>query len=116
LPAAVCGIQRATTVIGAGSPTQQMERDKTNWSFITPTNGAVVVTQKADVKAQFGKQFAVGAEGYTGTDSAGPTEEILYNVWCGNCASGGTGSLRLVCYVVVQYDTVFTEPKQLSTS
>lgn len=118
----VVGIERATDVLAGGNAENQMERDKNKWGFITANNGCQLVTQRADVKDVFGKAFAVGSEGYTGDDSSlglgDPTEEILFNVWAGRASSAYTSvsKTKLVCYIVITYDAVFTEPKQLTAS
>lgn len=112
----VVGIERATDVLVGGDADNQMERDKNKWSFLTHTNGTQVVTQYANVKDTFGKAFAVGSEGYTGTASSGPDEEILFNIWAGRTADQTGTTTRVVCYMVITYDAVFTEPKQLGAS
>lgn len=114
----VCGIERATDEITGGEVHLQMEKDKNRWKFLTPTNGTSVVTHSASVKDTFGKSFAVGSEGYTGTDVTNPEEEILFNVWAARGAGSGNSDevTTVVCFLVITYDAVFTEPKQLGAS
>jgi len=114
----VCGIERATEQMTGGEVHLQMEKDKNRWQFLTANNGTAVVNHVASVKDTFGKSFAIGSEGYTGTDGTNPEEEILFNVWAARAAGSGAASekTRIVCFLVITYDAVFTEPTQLAAS
>ena len=114
----VVGIERATDVITGGEVHLQMEKDKNKWGYLTGSTGTKVVTHQANVRDTFGKAFAVGSEGYTGTDGTNPEEEILFNVWAARAHGSGDSSekTRIVAFVLITYDAVFTEPKQLAAS
>ena len=114
----VMGITKTVgNVIEGGTAVQQMERDRSTWNFINSGDTAGTITASTNVTDMFGKQFAIGAEGYTGSDSAGPTEEILYNVWCARVSDDyPEESVKIVAFVTVTYEATFTEPKQLASS
>lgn len=119
----LCGINKALTAIGStDTAIQNMEKDKTVSRNLTPTgNGSVTVYSSMRVSDFYGKSALVGADGYTGTDSTNPDQEVLYNCWAGNAAGasqkGGSGVKTLVrAIVTIEYDAVFTEPKILVES
>ena len=70
----VMGITKTVgNIIEGGTAVQHMELDKSTWQFINSTDSAgTIITASTNVVDMFGKQFAVGAEGYTGSDAAGP--------------------------------------------
>lgn len=113
-------IQKSTeTSMGTGTPYQQMEKERVSWVHITPSEGGKTVRASLATSDFFGKDFLVGADGYTGTDAAGPTNQLYYHIACGqntNEVIGAPGEMQARALVRIEYDAVFTEPKPLSSS
>jgi len=114
--AVVCGIHKGTEALNPGTAEAQMEKDKQTWTIITPQTGQAITSTSLKVSDFFGK-FPVGAADYSGDDSNDPTNEVRYSVWCGKTHRNNTDCVtRVVAYVTIEYDVVFTEPKQLVAS
>lgn len=119
LPPVVVGIHKGMEQLSTGPAAEQMEKDRTKWTYLTPNMGAAQVRTTLKCSDFFGKKSLVGAEGYSGTDAGSPTEEILYEVWAARLddntgLSGAT--VNVPVYIVVEYDCVFTDPKTLDAS
>ena len=67
----------------------------------------------------FGKTALAGSSGYTGSDGAGPTEEVFYHIWCGSATQRYQVSglvTPVSAYLEVEYDVTFTDPHVLPAS
>lgn len=123
LSPAICGIFKANEAWGADMTNSElMERDRVNWTVLTPNANARSTSQKSTFTEFFGKQDLVAAEGYsgntggigTGTD---PDNQVYYHLW----ASRGSedypnGKCRVTAFVNIEYRVVFTDPKPLDAS
>lgn len=117
LPPIACGIHTGTENLATGTAEEQMEKERTTWGYISPSSGVVTRTASATQKDFFGKEFVVGAEGYSGSASKGVTEDLFFEVWAARLDNNyNTGVVRIPCFITVEYDAVFTEPKTLSAS
>lgn len=116
-PVAV-GLHKGMEALASGTYSQQMEKDRTQWGYITGSGGEIcTLIGKGSTKEMFGKQYAVGAEGYTGTASADPTEAWFWECWAGRVSDDyPQEEVKVVANVILQYDVVFTEPKTLLES
>lgn len=112
----IVGIHKGTEDLPAGTAAQTMELDRTNWRAMTPSDGAVTMSNSLAVSDFFGKGTLVGAEGYTGTRSADPAEQIFWQIWVGRANAQSSGTCQVVAYITVEYDAMFTEPKGLGAS
>ena len=87
---------------------------------MTPYNGSQNVSRVVSTSCRtsdfFGKKSLVGAEGYTGSDSRDPAEQIKYALWAGRMSGNNAGLVRFRAYITMEYDAVFTEPKILIAS
>ena len=93
-----------------------MEQDRTVWKPMTPQDGAVTCSQSLKCSDFFGKGNLVGAEGYTGTAIADPTEEIFYEVWAARANKTTHGVAELNAFCCIEYDVQFSQPKALGES
>nr|AGA18430.1 hypothetical protein [uncultured marine virus] len=113
-------IQKSTeTAMGVGTPYQQMEKERVSWVHITPSEGGKTARAKLATSDFFGKDFLVGADGYTGTAGAGPTNQLYYHIACGqntNEVISDPEEMQARALVRIEYDAVFTEPKPLASS
>lgn len=119
LPAICCGIWKGVDQAGPGAGTvaQQIEKDRQRWTFLTPTANTKSLTASLRCSEFFGKQPLIGSEGYSGTASASPTNQLYWDVWAGRCdGSYATGVVKVPCFITVEYDVVFTKPKVLKES
>lgn len=113
-----CGLHKGMEALAAGSYTDQCEKDRTQWGYITGSGGEIcTLIGKGSTKEMFGKQYAIGAEGYTGDSGSDPTEAWFWECWAGRVSDDyPQEQVKVVGNVVLQYDVVFTEPKTLSAS
>lgn len=113
-----CGLHKGMEALAAGSYVQQMEKDRTQWGFVTGTGGEVcTLVGKGSTKEMFGKEYAIGAEGYMGDASSDPDQAWFWEVWAGRISDDyPQEQVKVVCNAILQYDVVFTEPKTLSES
>lgn len=119
LPPVMCGIHKGTEQLAAGEPEKQMEKDRTVWKIMTPNSGSVTLKSKCRTSDFYGKPALTGSEGYTGTVSNGPTNEIFYEVWAGRATDQhipANSKCLVRCFITVEYDAVFTDPKTLAAS
>ena len=112
----VCGIHKGLAVMTAGAAEVQMEKDRTLWRVISPVSDAITMSSKLAVSDFYGKGKLVGATGYTGTDSADPTEKVYWDVWFARASGHTQGKCKLKAYVTIQYNCIFTEPRTLGAS
>ena len=117
LPPCAVGVHTGTEVLAAGTAEEQMEKERTSWSYVTPQSGVITRSASATQKAFFGKKAIVGAEGYTGTKTSGVDNDLYFEVWAARLNGGyNAGTVKIVGFITVEYDSVFTEPKTLTAS
>ena len=107
------------TILGlsAGTAAEQIEKDRTVWTYLTPNDGHKTAATRLKCSDFFGKQTLVGSEGFSGTASASPANQILYEVWAARADDNyQAGTVRIPCYVTVEYDVIFTYPLTLGPS
>lgn len=113
----ICGMHKGVDAIGAGTGQEQIEKDRTVWTFINGQTQHKTLRQSLQVSDFYGKHALTGAEGYTGNDSADPTEQVFFSVWCGRVSDDyPQEQTKVVGYCVIEYDVIFTEPKSLAKS
>lgn len=113
----ICGLHKGLENLAAGTGEEQMEKDRTQWTFINAQHQHKTLKGSLAVSDFFGKGNLVGASGYTGSSTADPDEQILWELWCGRCSNDyPQEATKVVAYVTIEYDTVFTEPKTLNAS
>lgn len=113
----VCGIHKGLETLSAGTAEEQMEKDRTNWTFINGQSGHKTLKQSLKVSDFYGKGTLVGAEGYTGTSGTDPDEQVFFELWCGRASNDyPQEATKVVAYATIEYDAVFTEPKTLGAS
>ena len=113
-----CGLHKGTEGLSAGSYIEQMEKDRTQWGYITGSGGQVLtLTGKGSTREMTGKQYSIGAEGYYGTASASPEQEWFWEVWAGRVSDDyPQEQVKVVANVILMLDVVFHEPKTLVAS
>lgn len=113
-----CGLHKGMEALSAGTYSQQMEKDRTQWGYITGSGGEVcTLIGKGSTKEMFGKHYAIGAEGYTGDASSDPDQAWFWECWAGRVSDDyPQEQVKVIGNVILQYDVVFTEPKTLSES
>lgn len=113
-----CGLHKGMEALAAGTYSEQMEKDRTQWGYITGSGGEVcTLVGTGTTKEMLGKKYAIGAEGYTGTNASDPTEQWFWEVWAGRVSDDyPQEQVKVIGNVILQYDVVFTEPKTLSAS
>lgn len=117
----VCGLHKGLETLAAGTPAEQMEKDRTVWTYINGQSNHKTLKQSLSVSDFFGKGALVGAEGYTGGNAVlgtdDPTEEVFFELWCGRGSDDyPADSTKVVAFVTLEFDVVFTEPKTLTAS
>ncbi len=118
-PPVVALIHRSSDDYLGGLVEAQMEKDKTNWVVMNPQADCKALRSRATTQEFFGKEALVGSEGYTGTVASNPTEEWFFHVICGLGTNGYTIAglvTNITAYITIEYDVVFTDPKQLASS
>lgn len=117
LPPVACGVHTGVETLATGTAEEQMEKERTSWGYITPQTGMISRGASATQKDFFGKEFVVGADTYSGTKTGGVSEDLFFEVWAARIDNNySAGVVRIPCYITVEYDAVFTEPKTLSAS
>lgn len=116
--ACIVGVFRSRETYGAGIPVQeQMEKDRTTWAVLVPGNEGKIVSTKANMPQFFGKQDLVAAEGYSGTKTADPANELFYHVFCGRTSDDyPSDTTKVVAFVTVEFRATFTNPKPMAAS
>ena len=118
LSAAVVGIQKSAKAVVSQHIGPTIEQDKTTHRTLCGNNPTGVTTSMSGTtKEFFGKEAAIGAEGYAGTAAEDPDQEYLFHVWAGRVSDNfAADSLHLVAYVTCEYKVTFTEPVVLAAS
>jgi len=112
----VCGVHKGTEFLTAGQAEEQMEKDKTSWKVMTPVTGSVLTSTSLKVRDFYG-DFNVAAADFSGTDTADPRNELYYAVWAAKTSDNNIDTVtKIIAYVTITYDVVFTEPKALVAS
>jgi len=118
-PPVICAIHRSSADYVAGHIEAQLEKDKTIWVAMNPSSDCKSLSTKATTQEFFGKEALVGSEGYTGTAATSPSEEWFFHiiVSTGDDTYAISGlATKIVAFVTVEYDVIFTDPKQLAAS
>lgn len=118
VPAAICLVRPS---VQATPPTEnifrQQEINKSKWVTINPQSGPGIVATSTAVSDWFGKDFLVGSDGYTGTSSTDPGNEVFFHIMTGlQHDNYSIGSVQIRANVTITYDVVWTEPKPLPAS
>lgn len=119
LPGVICGLHKGTEALTAGEGEKQMEKDRTQWKVMTPQSGSETTVGTLRTSDFFGKDALTGSEGYTGTATSGPTNEIYWELWAARASNDyiATASVcKVRAYISVEYEAVFTDPKTLAAS
>lgn len=120
------GVQAVPAVVGmvipsseasvSGSVTSSQEIEKARWVTVTPQGEAKTISARAAPTDFFGKDFLVGADGYTGTIGTDPSNKLYYHVIAGLQHDEYPVQIKLRANVTITYDVTFTEPKFLPVS
>jgi len=119
LPGVICGLHKGTEALSAGAPETQMEKDRTQWKIMTPAVNSTTISSSLRVADFYGKSALVGSDGYTGDDSASPDNDVFWEVWAGRANNDpvvANSHVRARCYITIEYDAVFTNPRTLGPS
>ena len=120
LSPAVCGIFKSNELYGSAIPVgEQMERDRTNWTVITPQSGSGSCAQMSDFSEFFGKQDLVASEGYSGTATTDPDNPVYYHIFAARGTDDyapGTSVCKVCAYVTIEYRATWTDPLALVQS
>lgn len=115
-----CVFIRKTTDSGAtytGGFQKVLETDRTQWVFLTHSDGAKTLKASGKVRDFYGKEAQIGAVGYFGTENGDPTQQFYYQVGVARASDDyPTGACKVTLIVSIEYDCVFTEPKPLAAS
>jgi len=113
----ICGLHKGTDVLASGTGQEQIEKDRTVWTFINGQSPHKTLSTSCKISDFYGKAALTGAEGYTGSASADPTEHVSFEVWCGRVSDDYPAeTTKVVGYVTIEYDASFTEPLVLNSS
>lgn len=115
-PSVICLVHKAVAANATGTINNFQEQDRTRWVTIVPQGEAKTVRASLSCKEFFGKDFLIGSDGYTGTDSSDPDNLLYYHVMAGRNDDGAAGKVPVVANIMVEYKVTFTEPKQLIPS
>ena len=116
VPATVGMIIPSAEASVSGTVTQSQEIEKARWCTITPTGESKTISASVHTSDFFGKDFLVGADGYTGDTSADPSNKVYYHVCAGLQHDEYPVTIKLRANVCITYDVTFTEPKFLPVS
>jgi hypothetical protein len=113
----VCGLHKGIETLSSGTVQEQMEKDRTSWTYINGQGGNRTLRGSMKISDFYGKHPLTGSEGYTGTASSVPTEQVFWEPWCGRVSDDyPQEQTKVVCFVTIEYDATFTEPKVLNAS
>lgn len=116
-PPSVIGLVHKAVTTNANADIEEFqEQDRTKWATITPQGEARTVSTGLTCREFFGKDFLVGADGYTGTDGSRPDHLLYYHIMCGKNDDGASAKVHVRANCIIEYKCVFTEPKQLGQS
>jgi len=116
VPATVGMVIPAVEPSVSGTVTQSQEIEKARWCTITPSGEAKTIVSSTRSTDFFGKDFLVGADGYTGTSGSDPLNKIYYHICCGLQHDEYPVQIKLRANICITYDVTFTEPKFLPVS
>ena len=116
VPGAICLIHKAVAPNVTGTIENFQEKDKTKWTQIVPSSGPKTISTRMRASEFFGKDFLVGADGYTGDATADPSNKLYYHIMAGLNSNEYPNQIKVRANCVVEYDVVWTEPKQLAAS
>ena len=118
LSPAICGIFRSAEGYGSSLDIEkQMEKDRTSWTVLTPQGESKVSSAKSQLSDFFGKQDLVAADGYSGSDSASPTNQAYYHCFAARGSNDfSADTVKIVAFVTIEYRATFSEPKPLDAS
>lgn len=115
-PSAICLVHKSAELNSTGTIESFQEKDKTKWVTITSAGEAKIVSTRLRTSEFFGKDALVGAEGYTGSSTADPSEKLYYHIMAGLNSGEYPGQVDVRANICVSYDVVWTNPKQLAAS
>lgn len=116
-PPVMVGIYKGTEALTLPITGEElMEHSRVVWKPMNSQQPGVTVRSRASIASFFGKRSLVGAEGYTGSDTADPAELVEYWVWVGRTGRTAAGLCHISAYVTIEFDAIFTEPKVLQAS
>jgi len=112
-----CGLHKGVETLASGKAEDQIEKDRTVWTFINAEQGHKTLTASMRTSDFYGKGAMVGSEGYAGSDTADPDNEVFYELWAARVSDDYPSEVtKVVCYATVEYDAVFSQPKTLNAS
>jgi len=112
-----CGLHKGVEPLSAGKAETQIEKDRTVWTFLNGQHGHKTLSTSMKVSDFYGKAAVTGAEGYAGSSTADPENQVFYELWCGRVSDDyPSETVKVVCYVTIEYDAVFSQPKTLNAS
>jgi len=115
-PSVICLVHKAVSLNTTQTINQFQEHDRTKWVTITPIGEAKTVSTSLTCREFFGKDFLVGSDGYTGTDSADPSNPVYFHIMAGKNDDGADKAVQIQANCIMEYKCTFTEPKQLAES
>jgi len=111
------GLHKGVETLASGKAEEQIEKDRTVWTFINGEQGHKTLTASMKTSDFFGKAAMSGAEGYAGSDSADPENLVFYELWAARVSDDyAAETTKIVCYATIEYDAVFSQPKTLTAS
>lgn len=116
VPATVGMVIPSVEASVSGTVTSSQEIEKARWATLTPVGDAKTITSSAAPSDFFGKDFLVGADGYTGSISSDPDNKVYFHVIAGLQHDEYPVTIKLRANVCITYDVTFTEPKFLPVS
>jgi len=111
-----CMLLPSTEPSASGTAQQTQEIEKCVWTHITPVGEAKTLTSRVLCSDFFGKDFLVGADGYTGNISGDPDNKLYYHIMCAHQGNEYPITIKVRANICITYDCVFTEPKYLPVS
>ena len=74
------------------------------------------VPKSVNCSQLLGKRDLVGADGFTGSRTANPANIAMLTIFAGRMSGENQGACKVVAYVTIEFDAVFTEPRTLPES
>jgi len=113
----VCGLHKGVETLGGGTAQEQMEKDRTTWTYINGQTGEKTLKMSMQVSDFYGKDALTGSDGYTGDDTNDPGNEVFWEAWVGRVSDDYPAEVtKVVAYITIEYDVNFTEPLVLTSS
>lgn len=116
VPAIACMILPSTEASASGTVSQTQEIEKCVWTHIVPVSDPKTLSRSVAMSDFFGKDFLVGADGYTGDASQDPGNQVYYHIACGQQSNEYPITIKIRANICITYDATFTEPKYLPVS